>query len=732
MRDPEDVDSSRAGASVRWRLRRLAAMSGDEVVARVVREARHRADDLEWQAARRYWRRRWEPRRLDSEHAIRPIGFLTRDRGKALAAEDPDGASTILRRADAVLAGEVSLLGYPAVNLPLRGRDYSFDAVAGYRWPEVHGKKVNYRNAPADPKWIWELNRCQELPVLAQAWLVSGDRRYAEEAAAAFLAWIAQHQPGRGVAWTSGFEAGIRALSLATTYDALAASPELDGRLRGPALRALWQHGRWICRDPSTHSSANNHRIGELVGLLAVGVLAPELPEAGSWVGVACEELAAEVERQILPDGTSAEQSFSYGLFVIDLVLVAVALLDTGERDVPQELIRALERAGDALWAQLGCAGEPEPTYGDDDDGRALRLDGADVRTAHEVASSICARAGHSKARSLSKSVDPAAWWMFGRPGKERFQATTAAPPPGSELLDAAGRAILRQGSTRVQFDAGTLGYLSLAAHGHADALSVSVSLGDAELVVDPGTGSYFRRHEVRGAFRGTGFHATAQVDTSDQSSPGGPFLWWRHARSRFTEIRLEDGVAAGEHDGYEALADPVRHRRAVIALEEDRIVVYDRLDASESHAVSLHWPLHPELVADICGPGELRAERADGVGLELVVAASTDGSISVARGEESPFAGWWSPRLEQVVPAPLVRWETIFRNRLDVATILCPRRAPHRPLLDLTLRRQGPAAEIALSTTAGRRAVTLDFDAVPPAIHLLSPDRSSRSGAER
>ena len=97
-------------------------------------------------------------------------------------------------------------------------------------------------------------------------------------------------------------------------------------------LTVLWQHTRWIERDPSTHSSANNHRIGELVGLLVVSLLVPEVPDSESRRRRALVELEYELGRQILPDGTGAEQAFYYHLYVLDLTLLAVAALDvTGQ-----------------------------------------------------------------------------------------------------------------------------------------------------------------------------------------------------------------------------------------------------------------------------------------------------------------------------------------------------------------------------------------------------------------
>ncbi len=251
-----------------------------------------------------------------------------------------------MERAERELAGRVQFFGYPAVELQ-EGRTEDVDPFTGETWPDRHGKRIDYRHlVVGDPKWIWELNRCQGLSVLTAAWLVTGDERYGRAASDRLLAWIRSHPPGRGIAWSSGFEAGIRAISLALTIDGLRESPFLTDAELALALTALWQHGRWIRRDPSLGSSANNHRIGELVGLVVIASLAPELRDAPRWRSEALEELAAEAGRQIRSDGTSAEQAFSYHLFVVDLLLLATAVLDACEQSVPPQVTSAIERSG--------------------------------------------------------------------------------------------------------------------------------------------------------------------------------------------------------------------------------------------------------------------------------------------------------------------------------------------------------------------------------------------------
>ena len=115
--------------------------------------------------------------------------------------------------AERFLAGNVRYFGYPEVELqaPI---DYNRDPSPGRPGRRATPRSSTTAMEIGDPKWIWELNRCQELPLLAQAWLVSGDERFAEEAAVRMESWTRQQPPGRGIAWSSGFEAGSAASRL--------------------------------------------------------------------------------------------------------------------------------------------------------------------------------------------------------------------------------------------------------------------------------------------------------------------------------------------------------------------------------------------------------------------------------------------------------------------------------------------------------------------------------------
>ena len=112
----------------------------------------------------------------------------------------------------------------------------------------------------------------------------------------------------------------------------------------------------------------------------------------------------------------------------------------------------------------------------------------------------------------------------------------------------------------------------SIAAHGHADALAFTLSVGGREFLVDPGTYAYHTQGAWRSYFRGTAAHNTVRVDGRDQSQPGGNFMWLRKAPAgcNLWRTSVERDVFEGWHGGYAGLADPVMHRRR-IALESAR-----------------------------------------------------------------------------------------------------------------------------------------------------------------
>jgi hypothetical protein len=323
--------------------------------------------------------------------------------------------------------------------------------------------------------------------------------------------------------------------------------------------------------------------------------------------------------------------------------------------------------------------GEPVPRFGDDDEGFALRLDLEPVPDVHRHLGAVAAVTGDPVARRHGVHGLTAAWFADdGGPGTEQSLA------PAQRYFPDSGLVVLRSRGRRVTMDVGPLGYLSIAAHGHADALAVGLAETGADLVGDPGAGSYYGHPRWRAAHRGTRMHPTVTVDGADQSVAGGPFLWTRRATTTVHGVDLAACVVDAEHDGYTRLARPVRHRRWLAAGPDDPgVVVVDLLSGEGAHEVVTSWPLPPDLEIRAPGPtgdlGRLVVTRDGATVLHVLQAVGCPSGarrpepVSV-RGDEETDLGWWSDRLEARRPAWLVGSRVRGELPIVVATVL------HRP----------------------------------------------------
>jgi uncharacterized heparinase superfamily protein len=188
-----------------------------------------------------------------------------------------------------------------------------------------------------------------------------------------------------------------------------------------------------------------------------------------------------------------------------------------------------------------------------------------------------------------------------------------------------------------VTFDCGELRFKSIAAHGHADALSFTLRAFGCDVFVDPGTYDYFSYPAWRAYFRSTSAHNTLVVDGLDHSVMLGPFLWGprAHARCVAWEPRIQGGKVIGEHDGYTRLADPVLHRRTLELDAESRILtIYDDIVARGTHGIAVYFHLAENADMSTERPNRYRIAVAGGT---VVLEMDAQLAVEVLRGATSP-----------------------------------------------------------------------------------------------
>ncbi|NLD69596.1 MAG: heparinase [Limnobacter sp.] len=586
--------------------------------------------------------------------------------------------------ADRILSGRFDLFAMRGAPLGFPPR-WNVDPKTGTQVPLRFGKLIDYRDASlcGDIKYLWELNRHLELVTLAQAWHLTGRRRYADACRELLGSWFEQCPYPLGPNWTSSLEHAIRLVNWALAWHLLGAedSPLFDGDA-GQAFRAAWlravrEHCHFIAGWFSRFSSANNHLLGEQAGLLVGALTWPLWPESQRWIELARAGFERECLVQNAPDGVNREQAIWYQHAVMDTMLIAALVARANGIEFSAGFWQRLESMTEYL-AALMDRGAEVPMLGDGDDSVLVRwAQPAPAAPYRSLLASGVLLFGRGDWKARASGFDDRNRWLFGDRACELYRAVAASGPDRRrrEFPDG-GRYIIgaRFGcvdEVLATIDAGPTGYPVIAAHGHADALALTLSAGGRLLLIDPGTFAYHTEPKWRGYFRSTSAHNTACVDGLDQSESGGSFLWLRKARARCTRFVPEGDVQwfEGEHDGYTRLPDPVVHRRRIgFDASRNRFEIGDEFDCAGRHAVQICW--------HFCESCQL--EQADGI--VVVRAGQVELRLSMApaampprilRGSVEPLAGWISRAFDVKVPCPTVVWDCSVTGTTRFVTIV-------------------------------------------------------------
>ncbi len=447
------------------------------------------------------------------------LGFdLARLGGWLAPPADAGELESVVAAARAFERGEWSLFGHRVTLAD--PPDWNRNPLSGASWPDAPSRAIDYRRAGAagGAKFTWELGRLTFVPDLALAARASGDRALARRAARLLEDFARRNPLGHGLHQTSGIEMAIRVANTLATLS-LAEPDDVRDALE-PALGLAAQQALWCRAHRSVGSSANNHLLAEDASVAIAAALLPGLRGSKRLARAALGALEAEVEAQFHADGVNAEQAFGYLPFVWELLLLAFTALDrAGHRagDSTRRRLRASLEFARAIRLADGSA----PQVGDEDDGRVLLASHAASRL-DLVGNALAAWLGED---ALSDGARAYAELL-------RCDAarTARAAADGRHEFPAGGWTVWRERGLHVTFDHGPLGLGALAAHGHADALAVTVFRGADGVVVDPGTLAYHDDDDARARTRATASHATVNFGGRDQSESLGPFLWGRRA----------------------------------------------------------------------------------------------------------------------------------------------------------------------------------------------------------
>jgi uncharacterized heparinase superfamily protein len=609
---------------LRWYKNRLAAMSTAEIMHRVDEAARKRADAITALPAaatpRDYGELPEIPGLIDGIDAWNvPPGLM---------AEWSDDA----RRAQ---SGEHQIFGQTWPPLTSYGgcsQIWHINPASVTLWPrDVFCFNIDYRHGQknGDIKLVWELNRLQYLQPIAALARKRQDKELAQFCLGEIESWIDNNPPFFGINWNSGIELALRLVSFLTVTTLV--GKHLTREARNKIWASLQTHARWIARYPSRYSSGNNHRAAEGLGLFMIGCLCPHFPEAAEWQETGWGILCDTAQRQILPDGAGAEQAVAYSASVLETLLTGLQIAHATNMDVPTFYVRKLTLGGEYLrWLFDSANGMPH--IGDDDNACVFGAYHSGDAYGASIVGCIAAVTGRA-------DLTPPRPQPHLRQAIFGFAPLPDFAPYGTRCFAHGGMVIGRhknaQGDILLAFDHGYLGYLSIAAHGHADTLALWLHIGDQPVFVDAGTYLYHAHGDERRYFRGSMAHNGLTINGTDSSTMAGAFNWSHKARAtlRSYESRGDFWEAEAEHDGYLENFH-VLHRRGLHVSPANGAVIEDGLVGTDTQQVEIGFLLHPALTARREGSEILILK-----GEQLILRVRHEGGLETTIG-----SGWYAP----------------------------------------------------------------------------------------
>lgn len=561
--------------------------------------------------------------------------------------------------------------------IPIFGKRFAFgrsvpwlhDPLTKREWPLRYWALIDTKSSltAGGVKWLWELNRQQFLITLSKAYFLTRDEGYAEEACSLIRDWIHTNRPLFGPNWSSALECSVRLICWIWTLHFIRGAEIIGSTLLRDIYSSIYLQARYVESHLSTHSAANNHLIAEGASLAMVAICLPWFRSSDRWRRKGIGILTQQIHRNILRDGVFAEQSTHYGSFVVDFYLMVLLLLKGNGGDVPELWCNRLRRAGEFLASVMDVQGHV-PNIGDNDYGRAILLcESPEFNPYQSILSTLSVIFDNVDFRTSGKFFDEKTFWLLGLKGMKRFKDLgNAGASDESIVFKDGGYCVLRDQQSVLTFDCGPLGYGDHAAHGHADALSITLSVEGRPLLIDPGMPCYGENPVLRNHFRGTAAHNAIRIDRENQSTIGDVFLWLKKAEARMEKSAFTTAYdyVSGAHDGYGELG--VFHRRQVVAVKGNPFlgywVVIDELTGNGRHFIELYW--------HFCAEGHVELQD-DGIGIlrvsEMVLTVAPVKCMglkpTVYLGNSRPFQGWISPSYGTMLKSPVL----CYRGRAEL-----------------------------------------------------------------
>ncbi|MFO7897497.1 MAG: alginate lyase family protein [Planctomycetota bacterium] len=538
------------------------------------------------------------------------------------------------------------------------------------------GDDIDWNRNPGNDHWVHDLNRFRYLDELRRATEATGDEKYVRKAAEIVLDWVdkccvtdswfwrrpeqTEWDMPNGV-WRSYLNIAIHCQRWARHFERLVPfwSP-------GELLRVLKSiHDQLGYLEQIIPVASNNWIVIGSDGMLGTAARLPELRDRRRFIDYAWDRIAAESERQVLPDGVQFELTQGYHMCVLRLLLNSAAVSRAVGVPVPDGIDAVTAKMLD--YTMQICT----------PDGRAVAFNDSDPG-AGTAFRNVLASEGRRRGRDD--------WLYVGTDGDE------GTPPDVlSQAFEHGGVYVMRTGwdrdATFLAFDGGPWG----KSHQHDDRLSFQLSALGRPFIVDPGRYLYDANNpwSRRKYLNTTRAHSTVTVDGEDQADRFFGETWQPGPKLTDNTWTVTDELqrVAGSHKlGYgEDGRIRVEHRRSITFWPDVHVagvlLVLDRLTGDGEHDVHSRLQFFPGDVVETAGTWHTTWDDGN---LAVLPLMDAEFDAAVEKGLFEPTRGWYSEQVHEIESSPTLVVHARAPLPLRGAFLLVPYRGPDVPELQL------------------------------------------------
>jgi hypothetical protein len=541
--------------------------------------------------------------------------------------------------------------------------NWHYDIYTNKNFPLIFSFDIDIRTGRlGSAKYVWEINRFIFLPQIALRFKKNENENDLLLIIDLIESWVKENPYLIGVNWYSNIEINIRLINFYLTWKILDAvnlnNQKFKDFYQDTWLPLIKKHCEYSFSFPSYFSSANNHLISEYSGLYIASTVW-KFNKSKKWNLYSKKGLEKEIIKQHTVDGINKEEAAEYIQFITDFFIIAYSVgLGNGNNfslNYKNTLLKIISYCKNLLDIKGNFL-----QYGDEDDGRVTWLNGLQRDNnfiSLLISGTIISNSNDFLIPNLVFDVKNRV--LFGAEGETIFlNNNKKIQDKQSAFYSKSGHFLFRKQTSigkeiLLHFDVAPLGYLSIAAHGHSDALSIILHIDGYPFLVDSGTYTYHTNIEWRYYFISTLAHNTIEINNQNQALSGGPLLWLKHYQCQIEEMltNKNNEIVKGSHNGY--LKFGIMHQRKIEFLKnENHFIVTDFLkcDNNKDYSINMPWHLHPECKISKNENNTFTISRPE-TDRKLILKLDSNLENEIISGSINPILGWYSPSFYKMKP---------------------------------------------------------------------------------